>query len=67
LRRCANEAGKKSQCKQHKATPYSIKDERGELVACAFFRKELAQKLGVPHVRLLWAETQEEVPVNEWA
>jgi hypothetical protein len=33
---------------------------------CAFFREHLAEKLGVPYVRLLWAETQEMVPPNEW-
>lgn len=66
-RRCANEAGQKPQCKQHTATRYSIKDETGEMVKCAFFRRQLAEKLGVPNVRLLWAETQEEVSPKEWA
>jgi hypothetical protein len=47
--------------------PYALKDGQGQLLGCAFFRPQLAQRLGVPQVRLLWAETQEPVPEGEWA
>jgi hypothetical protein len=46
--------------------PYTVKSAAGRLLGCAFFRRQLAQRLGVPQVRLLWAETQEAVPEAEW-
>ncbi len=64
--RCGNEAGRKLKCKQHLRSPYVVRDARGQPMAQAFSRAELAQALGVPRVSLAWADSREQVPEAAW-
>lgn len=64
--RCGNEGGSKLLCKVHLRSPYVVRDARGQSMAKAFFRAELAKSLGVPRVSLAWLDTGEAVPEATW-